>query len=121
MSVKQGPSTHTSSPRRSANLPPSSRVSNPAPLDYVTPRFPSLYWPFDAPAGAATYLYYSHDIWRFTLFWTILIFEASHLAASAYAVAVQWKNWKIMWVVPIVYMVVGGVEAVMAGSVVGLM
>ncbi|SLM39384.1 hypothetical protein LPUS_09911 [Lasallia pustulata] len=97
-----------------------SRVSNPAPIDYVTPRFPSLYWPFDAD-GAATYLYYSKDIWRFTLFWTIIIFEASHLAASAYAVALQWKNWKIMWMVPVVYMVVGGVEAIMAGSVVGLM
>ncbi|KAI4135133.1 MAG: hypothetical protein LQ347_000921 [Umbilicaria vellea] len=70
---------------------------------------------------AEVYIYALRDIWRFTLFWTVIIFEASHLAASAYAVAVQWKNWKIMWVVPIVYMVVGGVEAVMAGSVVGLM
>jgi len=96
------------------------RISNPAPLDYVTPRFPGLYWPFDAPSGAATYLYYSNDIWRFTLFWTIIIFEASHLAASGYAVAMQWKNWKLMWIVPVIYMIVGAVEALLAGSVVGL-
>ncbi len=31
------------------------------------------------------------------------------------------KNFKVLWVVPVVYGIVAGVEAVLAGSVVGLM
>jgi len=77
-----------------------------------------LYSPVQGDPGF--YLYYSNDIWRFTLFWTLIIFQAFHLAASGYAVVVQWKNWKFMWLVPIVYLIVGGVEALLAGSVVGL-
>lgn len=95
------------------------------------------------------FLYHLHDIWRFTLFWTIIIFEAVHLLAGTYAVVIVWwggrnglkedgkekaerkgvkrggeeslKKIKVLWVVPVVYGVVAGVEAVLAGSVVGLM
>ena len=35
--------------------------------------------------------------------------------------AVQWRNLKYMWLVSIVYLIVGGIEAVLAGSIVGLM
>lgn len=89
--------------------------------NFTTPRFPALYWPVSVLPGEPKYLYTTRDAWRFTLFWTIIIFEAFHLAASGYACVVQWKNWKIMWVVPVVYMALAGVEALMAGSVVGLM
>jgi paraquat-inducible protein B len=41
------------------------------------------------------------------------------MATSGYAVIVQWKSWKIIWIVPILYAVIGGIEAVIAGSVVG--
>ncbi|KAI9880216.1 MAG: hypothetical protein M1830_004802 [Pleopsidium flavum] len=99
----------------------SARLSESAPLDYTTPSFPSLYWPINVEPGQALYLYYNGDIWRFTLFWTFIIYGTFHFAASLYAVAVQWKNWKLLWFVPIVYLVVGGVEALLAGSVVGLM
>ena len=101
----------------------SNTTTGAVPAEYHTPPFPSLYWPiksnvrFDHPK----YLYYRQDVWRFTLFWTIIIFEAFHVVASLYAVAVQWRNWKLMWMVPLVYMLVAGVEAVLAGSVVGLM
>ena len=91
------------------------------PLDYTTPSFPSLYWPINAKAGSAYYLYNNGDIWRFTLFWTLITYGAVHLAASLYAVAVQGNNWKVIWVVPVVYLLVGGIEALFAGSVVGLM
>lgn len=99
------------------------RTTGAVPPGYQTPPFPSLYWPIKPNAGfdRPKYLYYSQDVWRFTLFWTIIIFEASHIVASLYAVAVQWRNWKLMWIVPLVYMLVAGVEAVLAGSVVGLM
>jgi hypothetical protein len=100
-----------------ANISNRTRTINPVPPNYTSPPFPSLY----SPLQSGTYLYYSNDIWRFTLFWTLIIFEAFHLAASGYAVAVQWRNWKLMWLVPIAYLVVGGIEAVLAGSIVGLM
>ncbi|KAF1809177.1 hypothetical protein P152DRAFT_171866 [Eremomyces bilateralis CBS 781.70] len=99
------------------------RLQNPAPPGYVTPSFPSLYWPFPglgSNQGAESfYLYHTQDIWRFTLLWTILFYAAVHLATSGYAVLVQLKNWKVVWVVPVVYFVVGGIEAFIAGSIVG--
>lgn len=67
------------------------------------------------------YLYRTGDIWRFTLFWTLLVYGAFHLAASGYAMAMQWKNWKFVWAIPVAYVIVAGIEAVLAGSVVGLM
>lgn len=90
------------------------------PDDYTTPKFPGLY-SFKQAFNSPQYLYHSRDIWRFTLFWTIIIFEGFHLAASGYAFFVQWRNWRTMWIVPLIYMAVAGVEALLAGSVVGLM
>lgn len=91
------------------------------PEPYNTPPFPALYWFVANRAEKAQYLYHQGDIWRFTLFWTIIIYEAVHIAASGYAVAVQRHNWRFMWVVPLVYMTIAGVEAVLAGTVVGLL
>ncbi|KAI9788124.1 MAG: hypothetical protein M1833_003123 [Piccolia ochrophora] len=96
------------------------RIENPAPIDYITPDFPSLYWPFNARARTAQYLYYASDIWRFTTIWTFLIYAAVYVTASSYAVMVQLRNWKFVWMVPLIYAIVGGLEAVLAGSVVGL-
>ena len=115
--------------------------------NYKTPPFPSLYWligPDDVVKPA--YLYHKRDIWRFTLFWTIIIYEAAHLLAASYAVILiwwggrnnvlrdskvkegkragaigGWRRLKLLWLVPVVYGVVAGVEALLAGSVVGLM
>ncbi|KAF2400800.1 hypothetical protein EJ06DRAFT_529896 [Trichodelitschia bisporula] len=89
------------------------------PPDYTTPPFPSLYWPFPVHTTASLYLYHATDIWRFTVLWTLLFFGATHIAASLYAVLVQLRNWKLVWIVPVVFAVVGGAEAFVAGSVVG--
>lgn len=146
----------------------SSNTMTPIPEGYTTPSFPSLYW-LIGPKKVVNprYLYRLQDVWRFTLFWMIIIFEAAHLAAAAYAVAIIWwggrkqrsglgmgrtksvgvatepaqqtgreemerkskaakpgmKGTGIsgMWIVPLVYGVVAGVEAVLAGSVIGLL
>lgn len=42
------------------------------PLNYHRPSFPSLYWPINPLPSQTHYLYYSTDIWRFTLFWTLI-------------------------------------------------
>lgn len=101
------------------------RISNPAPLDYAAPPFPSLYWPYKAKPGVANYLYYSRDIWRFTLLWTLIIFAVFHLTAAAFAICMQLGKgkaaWRYVWLIPIIYALVAGIEALLAGSFVGLM
>ncbi len=130
-------------------MPASANSTTWVPEDYKAPSFPSLYW-LIGPENLVQprFLYHVHDIWRFTLFWTIIIFEAVHLIAGTYAVVIVWwggrnrlhedgkqnreskgikkggeesKKIKVLWVVPVVYGIVAGVEAVLAGSVVGLM
>jgi hypothetical protein len=106
----------------SSNLFNSLTPENPTPPDYVTPSFPSLYWPFPIRNGYSThasYLYHATDIWRFTVIWTLLFFGAVHVTASGYAVTMLWRNWKVIWAVPAVYVVIAGIEAFLAGSMVG--
>ena len=125
---------------------------NQQPLSYVTPTFPSLYWPFDTDPGTPQYLYSLLDIWRFTLYWTFVTIPAAHLVVSFWAVLMQFstayqrqrflaspkgllltaKNRKLLgekplqdcvtwvWLIPCVYLIIGGLEALMAGSLVGL-
>ncbi|KAG9232037.1 hypothetical protein BJ875DRAFT_98495 [Amylocarpus encephaloides] len=100
------------------------RLENHAPLGYSTPSFPSLYWPYKAEPGEANYLYHTSDIWRHTLLWTLIIFAVFHAVVAAFAVAMQLgkgeKAWKYVWIIPLFYALTAGVEALMAGSIVGL-
>lgn len=81
------------------------------------PSFPSLYWPFPVSGDQARYLYAASDIWRFTLYWTFIMYAAVHGAASAYAICVQWRSWKIiLWLVPITYMLVGELRRLLRGA-----
>lgn len=106
-------------------MAPSTRVQNPAPFDYQTPPFPSLYWPFHPPPGAANYLYYTHDIWRYTLLWTLIVYAITHGLVAGWAILMQIgkgkRAWQYVWIIPLVYALIAGVEALMAGSFVGLM
>lgn len=94
-------------------------IVDPTPLSYEPPPFPSLYWPFPIGGTQIAYLYDAHSIWRFTLYWTLICVVAIHIVAAGYAVVVQTKNWKIIWIVPVVYVVIGGIEGLIAGNVVG--
>lgn len=97
-----------------------SQSSHPFRKNSSAPTFPGLY----IPTGSITdgnFLYDTGDVWQYTLLWTIIFYEAFHIAASLYAAAVQPQNWKFSWLVVILYIIVGGIEALIAGSVVGLM
>jgi hypothetical protein len=41
------------------------------------------------------------------------------VAASGYAVAMLRRSWKLVWVVPVLYVVLAGIEAFLSGSMVG--
>ncbi|KAI5292806.1 hypothetical protein KEM52_006052 [Ascosphaera acerosa] len=91
-------------------------------LNYETPPFPSLYGrPINPEPGEARFLLYTTDIWRFTLYWNFIFYLAVHAAVAAYTLVMQRRNWKIVgWAVPIGFTLVAGVEALLAGSIVGL-
>lgn len=91
----------------------------PRPLSYEEPPFPALYWPFPVNGPQCTYLYDAEPMWRFTLYWTLIMVGGVHLVAAAYACAIQFRNWKLIWIAPLVYAVLGTVEALIAGNVVG--
>jgi hypothetical protein len=94
-------------------------VVDPRPLSYEPPEFPSLYWPFPVSGTQTVYLYDASTIFRFILLWTLIDVIGIHLIAAIYAMLIQWRNWKMIWITPIVFGVVGGIEALIAGSVVG--
>ncbi|PGH36158.1 hypothetical protein GX50_01013 [[Emmonsia] crescens] len=94
--------------------------SQTVPVNYETPPFPSLYVSLGFYQDGAQYLYYTSDIWRFTLFWTLLFYIGAHLSAALWAVVMQWRCWKVVWAVPLVYTLVAGLEGLLAGSVTGL-
>ena len=58
-------------------------------------------------------------MWRFTLYWTLICIVAVHMVAAGYACIIQYRNWKTIWVAPLIYLIVGGIEALIAGNVVG--
>jgi hypothetical protein len=94
-------------------------IVDPRPLSYEPPPFPSLYWPFPVDGTQTTYLYDAYSMWRFTFFWTLICVVGVHMAAAGYTCVIQYRNWKVIWVVPIVYVIIGGIEAMIAGNVVG--
>ena len=94
-------------------------ANNRVPINYVTPSFPSLYDPFPGRSNFAYYLYHTRDIWRFTLYWTLIFYICCYMAVAACALVMQGRNWKICLAVPVVYAVIVGLEADLAGSIVG--
>lgn len=88
----------------------------------MSPPFPSLFWP---PQKSAIKLYELDEMWKFTLFWTLILYGLFHLGAVGVAVLMQVgkrrSNWKYLWLVPLIYACIAGAEALIAGSVVGLM
>ncbi|KAJ5365123.1 hypothetical protein N7517_008009 [Penicillium concentricum] len=95
-------------------------ANNRVPINYEVPSFPSLYDPLPAHHHQAYYLYYTKDIWRFTLFWTLLFYAATHLTVSGCAVLTHFRNWNVIWIVPLVYSIIAGLEGLLAGSIVGV-
>ncbi|KAF1917298.1 hypothetical protein BDU57DRAFT_586059 [Ampelomyces quisqualis] len=95
------------------------RVKSAAPPGYTTPEFPSLYWPLPVGASQSHYLYNPSDIVRFTVYWTLLLVGGIHLIVALWACLIQWRNWKLLWIAPTIFVVIGGIEALISGAIVG--
>lgn len=99
-----------------------SPVRRDTPASYTVPPFPSLFWP---PQAASVILYELDEMWKFTLFWTMILYGLFHLGAVGVAVLMQggkrMSSWKYLWLVPLIYAFIAGAEALIAGTLVGLM
>jgi hypothetical protein len=62
-------------------------------------------------------LYFLDDIWRFTLLWTLIIYAVFHMTTAACAVLMQLgkgkQAFRWVWIIPITYAVIAGIEALM--------
>ncbi|KYK60131.1 hypothetical protein DCS_01266 [Drechmeria coniospora] len=99
---------------------------NDPPKDYESPRFPSLnVHTLTDPTSKRIYtLYYIRDVWHFTVLWTLIAYAIFHLGAVLVAMSThRWKqsSWRFLWAVPVVYLVTAALEALLAGSIVGVM
>ncbi|KAG5992420.1 hypothetical protein E4U43_003794 [Claviceps pusilla] len=95
------------------------------PPNYETPLFPSLNVKtlLDRTPNRVYTLYYISDVWKFTVLWTLITYAFFHLTAVLIALfnhGLKKSSWRFLWAVPITYLFIAGIEAIIAGSVVGL-
>ncbi|SCU97779.1 LAMI_0F11342g1_1 [Lachancea mirantina] len=95
-------------------------TSGDVPIGYTTPSFPSLYWPINNKKYTLSYLYYTTDIWKFTVFWTLILFVAFYASAGLLASYSHRKVAGGLWILAF-YIFIGGVQALASGTVVGLL
>ena len=87
---------------------------------YIAPSFPGLYNFLPLDPTEAQYLIFIEDIVEFTVLWTLILYCGAHVLAALCALSMQWRSWKLLWYVPVVYVLVALLEAGLAGSVVGI-
>ncbi|WPK24346.1 hypothetical protein PUMCH_001616 [Australozyma saopauloensis] len=106
------------------------------PMGYEAPPFPSLFW----PAGAFTsrfqsaYLYYSSDMWTFTVWWSMIFFGSAYFMAGVWSGLTMFVQsyrqvrvgarkrtlgWRPFFIVP-TYFVIGSIQGLLSGALVGL-
>lgn len=98
---------------------------NDPPPNYRAPRFPSLNVKTlsDTTIDKNYTLFYLSDVVRFTVIWTLIVYALFHLGAVLVAFSthgLKKSSWKYLWVTPVVYLSMAAFEAVLSGSIVGL-
>lgn len=108
------------------------------PIGYSTPSFPSLWWPL-GPSRAnfqGAYLYYLRDVWRFTVFWCMILFLTAYtltgLCSAGNMIFKRFREnkavarhgglfgWRPLFV-GVVYIALGAGQGFISGAVVGLL
>lgn len=95
-------------------------TNNDVPIGYLVPKFPSLYWPINDPRYNFAFLYYITDIWKFTLYWT-LIFNAAFYGSVGVCAALSHRRTPTAVVLIAVYLLFAGVQGFIAGTVAGFL
>ncbi|EGW31651.1 uncharacterized protein SPAPADRAFT_141055 [Spathaspora passalidarum NRRL Y-27907] len=104
------------------------------PIGYSTPSFPSLFWPLGPTRSAyqVALLYYTIDIWKFTVWWTLILFGGLYTIVGIIAAASSLLNKsrhnlniggvEIMMSFSIVffYLIIGLTRGFCSGAVVGI-
>ncbi|GAB0135897.1 hypothetical protein EsDP_00004219 [Epichloe bromicola] len=95
------------------------------PPNYETPSFPSLNIRTlqDRTPNRTYTLYHISDVWQFTVLWTLITYTAFHFGVVFVALfnhGLKKSSWRFLWAVPITYLFIAGIEAIIAGSVVGI-
>lgn len=90
------------------------------PVGYTVPKFPALTMQFKRNDFSSEYLFYTIDIWKFTLYWTLIIFFAFYCAAGVIAAVCQRRFFSGIAII-VVYMLWGLFQAFFSGSIVGLL
>ncbi|KAK9470325.1 uncharacterized protein V1510DRAFT_405149 [Dipodascopsis tothii] len=88
------------------------------PAGYETPPFPSLRWPTSNTFETYNYLYYKSDVWKFTLYWTMIMYAGFYGVAALWA-ALMGRKLVQGGITVGVYLAVGGAMAFLSGSIVG--
>jgi hypothetical protein len=94
-------------------------VGSNIPVGYSVPQFPSLSLPINSNNFRVSYLYFTYDIWRFTLYWTLILSMAFHLAAATWACIMNRKLLSGIWIFS-TYFILAGIQAFASGSITGL-
>lgn len=107
------------------------------PIGYVVPKFPSIFWPLGAHSSQfhALFLYYARDMWKFTFYWTMVLFCGFYFFTGLIAGLIYFRN-KVKnsksptmgtvvviesLVIVFLYTSVGILQGVICGSIVGLL
>ncbi|KAG8985039.1 hypothetical protein FRB90_004975, partial [Tulasnella sp. 427] len=100
------------------------------PPNYTTPKFPSLYDPTNELASGDNaeslpgvyYLYYSTDIYRFCLYWTLILYTPMYLLCGLHGLFVHLITKrtvnKVALLAPLVYLFFGMLFGVLSSAIV---
>lgn len=108
------------------------------PIGYVTPKFPAIFWPLGItlPRYNELFLYYSVDIWKFTVYWVIIFFSGAYFLVGVAAFASMnlraYRERKIvaskkkavvvqLVIVAALYLLAGVAQGFMLGAIIGLL
>lgn len=89
------------------------------PIGYQTPRFPSLQFPVDGNPYESPLLYRMWDIYRFTVFWHLIIWTGAHVIVGSIGSLGSRKQTVLMLLS--IYLTIGALYAFSIGSIIGLL
>lgn len=94
-----------------------------APIGYVTPKFPALFWPTSSSFDHA-YLYHTRDIWLFTALWGMILSIGVYLIASLWILITHFPrkhNRRRVVAISLAYVSWGALNGFISGSLIGLL